>query len=191
MVSDLDRVRNLIRVVPDFPTKDILFQDITPILNCPLGLQAAINLHKEAIRDLWSLSQGTDADGTMTDVKIDRICGIESRGFLFGMLLAHELGVGFFPARKPGKLPAATLEESYSLEYGSDRIQIHQDAVQPGDRVLLVDDLLATGGTAAAATRLIERAGGTVAGVLVLIELVSLNGRKALGSHRINSVFQV
>lgn len=172
--SDLSEVFRLIRTVPDFPKKGILFRDITPILHNSAGFQAALRLHRHMVRDL----------------AIDRICGIESRGFLFGAPLAQALEVGFFPARKPGKLPAATLEAKYDLEYGSDRIQIHRDAVVPGDRVLVVDDLLASGGTSKAVTQLVESAGGIVVGILVLIELVELRGRDRLDGRRVDSVYK-
>jgi len=187
--ADRALVRGLIRDVADFPSPGILFRDITPILNHGAALQAAISLHGEAISDLWVQDGGPELEAISVRPKFDRICGIESRGFLFGMALADRLGVGFFPARKPGKLPAETVEQSYALEYGSDRLQIHKDAVQPGERVLVVDDLLATGGTANAAAQLIEVLGGIVVGVLVLIELVPLNGRTRLDGRRVNSVF--
>lgn len=188
---DRDLVRSRIRVVPDFPKPGILFQDITPILGDSEALQAAVRLHGEAIADLWSVSHGTDADGAMISTSITSICGIESRGFLFGMALAQALGVGFFPARKPGKLPCETIEESYEKEYGLDHLHIHKDSVKPGDRVLFVDDLMAFGSSMKAAMNLVRRLGGEVVGGLVLIELVGLGGREKLEGSRIDSIFKI
>jgi adenine phosphoribosyltransferase len=172
--SALHLVGGRIRSVPDFPIPGILFRDITPVLADPVALDAAVHLHLEHIADLF---------GT-----IRCVVGIESRGFLFGMAIAHALGAGFVPVRKPGKLPAATLEQTYALEYGHDRLQIHADALGVGDRVLLVDDLLATGGTSEAAAKLIERLGGEVVACLFLIELADLGGRVRLGARRVESV---
>lgn len=159
-------VRQHIRSVPDFPKPGILFRDITPVLSHPPAMLAALELHVEAAERLGPFAC---------------VCGIESRGFLFGMALAARLSTAFVPVRKPGKLPADTIEESYALEYGSDRLQIHVDAISDGDRVLVVDDLLATGGTASTTCKLVRRLGGTVAGCLFLIELVDLDGRSQLG----------
>jgi len=170
----LARVEGLMRAVPDFPQPGILFRDITPVLQDAAGLGAALGLLSGRVDDL----QG----------KVERIIGVESRGFLFGMPLAVRLGVGFVPVRKPGKLPAALIEESYALEYGDDRLQIHEDAVAPGDRVIVVDDLLATGGTAAATCALVERLGGVVEACLFLVELDGLKGRTRLPGRRIESV---
>ena len=158
-------VRQHIRAVPDFPKPGILFRDITPLLGNPEALSAALALHEDAAKRMRPF---------------DLVCGIESRGFLFGAALAVRLGVGFVPVRKPGKLPAETIEESYALEYGSDRLQVHSDAIEAKHRVLIVDDLLATGGTASTAAKLVRRLGGTVAGCLFLIELTDLNGRARL-----------
>jgi adenine phosphoribosyltransferase len=169
-----DLALRLMRSVPDFPKVGILFRDITPILHDKEGLDAAVKLLLDRVEDL--------------EGKVDRIIGIESRGFLFGMALAVLLGVGFVPVRKPGKLPAATIEESYSLEYGVDRLQIHEDAIAKGERVIVVDDLLATGGTASATCALIERLGGEVAACLFLIELDGLGGRGKLEGRRVESI---
>lgn len=163
-----------VRSVPDFPIPGILFRDITPVLADPATLDDAVALHLEHIADLAG--------------SIDRVCGIESRGFLFGMAVAHALGAGFAPIRKPGKLPAATIEQTYDLEYGQDRLQIHTDALAVGDRVLIVDDLLATGGTSLAASQLVERLGGEVLACLFLIELAELGGRARLGARRVDSI---
>ncbi len=168
------RVRAKVRTVPDFPRKGILFRDITPILADAEAMRDALDLQLDAVRDLWG--------------RIDRVCGIESRGFLFGMAIAERLGVGFVPLRKPGKLPAATIEQRYTLEYGVDALQVHADAITRGDQVLVVDDLLATGGTARAACDLVERLGGRVAACCFLIELVGLGGRARLGGRRCERV---
>ncbi len=170
------RLTAKIRDVPDFPKPGILFRDITPVLADPQSLLDAIALHRRAIADL--------------EGGIDVIVGIESRGFLFGMALAAELGVGFVPVRKPGKLPAETIEVRYALEYGEDALQIHADAIEPGARVLLVDDLLATGGTANAARQLVTQLGGTVLAALFLIELTGLEGRSKLEGLRIEALLR-
>ncbi len=170
----LSQVAGLIRSIPDFPAPGILFRDITPVLHDAAALDAAVRLHIDRIADLAG--------------QVDRIVGIESRGFLFGMAVAHALGAGFVPVRKPGKLPAATVHQTYALEYGQDRLHMHADAVSPGDRVLVVDDLLATGGTAGAAAQLVEGLGGRVVACLFLIELAALGGRARLGDRRVESV---
>jgi len=165
-------LKQYIADVPDFPQEGILFRDITPLLAHPEALAAALAELEERARE------------TRPDV----IAGIESRGFLFGMPLAERLGTGFVPIRKPGKLPRETLRESYSLEYGENTIEMHRDAVRPGQRVLVVDDLLATGGTAEAAANLVRRAGGEVAGWLFLVELAALGGREKLAGAPVHSV---
>lgn len=152
----------LIRDVPDFPKPGVVFKDITPLLADANGFAAAV----AAMADPWR------------NVAIDAIAGIESRGFILGAALAGVLGVGFVPVRKPGKLPATTLGVDYALEYGSDRLEIHADAVAPGARVLLVDDVLATGGTLAAARDLIEKLDARVVGAALLMELCFLEGRR-------------
>jgi adenine phosphoribosyltransferase len=165
-------LKKCIRDVPDFPEPGILFKDITPLLANPEAFEQTIDWLAE------------DADSRQVDI----IAGIESRGFIFGTPLALRLGLGFVPIRKPGKLPAETMSEEYTLEYGTNTIEMHTDAVEPGQRVLIVDDLLATGGTAAAAARLVERAGGVVAGLSFIIELEFLDGRKKLGDHDISAL---
>ncbi|OGT15127.1 MAG: adenine phosphoribosyltransferase [Gallionellales bacterium RIFOXYB12_FULL_54_9] len=157
-------IKSLIRTVPHYPHHGILFRDITTLLKDPVGLHAMV--HKIVNR--------------YTDVKIDKIAGIESRGFIVGTPLAYELGLGFVPIRKRGKLPSETIGRDYQLEYGSDRIEIHVDAIQEGDRVLLVDDLIATGGTAEAAVRLIEDMGGIVVECCFVIDLPDVGGRARL-----------
>ena len=162
----------LIRDVPDFPKPGIVFKDITPLLADPDGLKTSIDLLAEACA-------GKD---------IDAIVGIESRGFIFGTALAVRLGVSFVPVRKPGKLPAATDRVEYALEYGTDALEIHQDALGAGNRVLIVDDLLATGGTAAATGKLVANQGALVAGYAFLIELTFLAGRDKLGDTDIHAL---
>ncbi|MDP6687113.1 MAG: adenine phosphoribosyltransferase [Acidobacteriota bacterium] len=167
-----DRLRNAIRDIPDFPKEGILFRDITTLLLDPEAHSLAVKALAEPFRN---------------DLP-DQIMGIESRGFIFGSTLALELGVGFILARKPGKLPGPTLSVSYDLEYGSDSLEVHKDAIQPGSKVLVVDDLLATGGTAKGACELVEILGGHVAGAVFLIELTGLNGRELLGDRSVYSI---
>ncbi len=169
-------LRDTIRSIPDFPQPGILFRDITPVLADPTAFALAVELHVHAVRDLVG--------------ELDVIVGMESRGFLFGPILAHRLNLAFVPARKPGKLPAATVEQRYELEYGANTLQMHADAFARGAKVLIVDDLLATGGTAAATARLIAQLGGEVLGCLFLIELLALDGRAALGDSRVDSLLQ-
>ena len=169
-------ISSLIRDVPDFPKPGIVFKDITPILADP----KAMALIYEALATPY----------LGPDVNVTRVLGIESRGFIFGTPLAHRLGVGFAPVRKPGKLPWKTVAESYALEYGEDTLELHEDAVQKGDRVVLVDDLLATGGTLAAACKLVERLGAEIVGCSVLVELGFLDGRKRLGDRPLHSLIR-
>ena len=168
----MEVLRSLVREVPDFPKPGILFYDITTVLKDPKGL--ALVAEKLAVA-----AHGTDAD---------LVAGMESRGFLFGPLVALRLGTGFALMRKPGKLPAAATRVSYDLEYGTDALEIHSDAVRPGQRVLIVDDLLATGGTAAAAVKLVEELGGEVAGLSFVIELDFLHGRDRLAGYEVSSL---
>jgi len=154
-------LKSHIRDIPDFPRKGIIFRDVTTLLLAPEGLRAAVD----------ALAAGYEGE------HIDLVAGIEARGFILGGALALKLGAGFVPVRKPGKLPAATYAEDYQLEYGTDRLEIHQDALKPGDRVLLVDDLIATGGTAAAALSLISRVGAVVTGGCFIVDLPDLGGR--------------
>lgn len=167
-------IQRYIRDVPDFPKKGILFKDITPLLQSPAGL-------KEVVGDLARL---------VDPKSYEIVCGIESRGFIFGTALAHHLGKGFVPIRKPGKLPWKTASESYQLEYGSDTLEIHLDACKPGQGVLLVDDLLATGGTARAVCDLVESVGGTVAGLLFVVELNFLGGRAKFDGYDVRSLIK-
>lgn len=162
----IDEVKQKIRAVPNFPKKGIIFRDITT------GLKDAQTM-KEMVDYLCE---------QYSDCKIDYIAGIESRGFIFGMPMAYKLNCGFIPIRKPNKLPAETIKESYDLEYGSDTIEMHADAIEPGANVLIVDDLLATGGTAKAACNLVKKAGGNLIGAAFLIELTELGGKDKLGN---------
>lgn len=163
-MNSLDILRNAIRDVPDFPKPGIVFKDITPVLSDPA-------LFKLAIQHFVQRCAGKS---------VDKIAGIDARGFLFGATVAHELGIGFIPIRKKGKLPFTTISHSYALEYGEAEIEIHTDAVTPGERIVLIDDLLATGGTASASIRLLEKLGGHVIQAQFLIELAFLEGRAAL-----------
>ncbi len=163
-----------IRNVPDFPKPGIGFKDITTLLKDGHAFHRALE----------ELAAVYDAE------TIDKVVGIESRGFIFGAALAYRWQKGFVPIRKPGKLPAETLKEEYELEYGTDAVEIHRDAIVPGERVLLIDDLLATGGTAAAATRLIEKLRGRIEGIAFLIELTFLRGRERLSGYEITSLIQ-
>jgi adenine phosphoribosyltransferase len=170
----MDDLKTYIREVPDFPKPGILFYDITTLLKNPLALRMTVD------RFVWLFTQK----------RIDKVIGIESRGFMFGPSVAYDLNAGFVPVRKPGKLPAKTVRQSYDLEYGSDAIEMHADAVEPGERVLIVDDLIATGGTALAAARLVESAGGTVAGFGFIIELTFLPGRQKLNGYEVESLIR-
>jgi adenine phosphoribosyltransferase len=170
----MDQLKEKIRHVPDFPKAGILFYDITTLLQDATGLRAAVD----------SLTMPFMNQG------IDLVVGIESRGFIFGSAVADRIGAGFSPVRKPGKLPSRTVKASYSLEYGADALEIHDDAVREGQRVLIVDDLLATGGTAKATSDLVRRLGGEVHALAFLIELVGLNGRAKLVDHRVHTVLK-
>ena len=165
-------LKEKIRTVPHWPKKGIMFRDITTLLKDSEGFNHMIDLLTERYKDM----------------KIDIVAGIESRGFITGAVLAHKLGVGFVPIRKPGKLPAETESQTYQLEYGLDKIEIHKDAIQPGDQILIHDDLLATGGTAEATCKLVEKLGGEVVQLSFLIELTFLNGREKLRNYNISSL---
>jgi adenine phosphoribosyltransferase len=163
-----------IRHVPDFPKAGILFYDITTLLRDPVGFKAAIDM----------------LSTPYLDEGIDAVIGIESRGFILGGAVAQRIGAGFIPIRKPGKLPAKAIKETYDLEYGKDALEIHEDAVQQGQKVLIVDDVLATGGTAAAAAQLVRKLGGELHGLAFLIELLFLNGKTKLPAENVFSVLQ-
>ncbi len=164
MTLSIEDVKEKIRAVPNFPKKGIIFRDITTGIKDAQTMQFMIDYLCDQYKD----------------TKIDYIAGIESRGFIFGMPMAYKMKCGFIPIRKPNKLPAKTISESYGLEYGTDTIEIHEDAIEPGSNVLIVDDLLATGGTAKAACSLVKKVGGNLVGAAFLIELNDLNGRKKL-----------
>ncbi len=161
----IEDVKAKIRAIKDFPKEGIIFRDITTGIKDAQTMKFMVDYLCEQYKD----------------IRIDYIAGIESRGFIFGMPMAYKLNCGFIPIRKPNKLPAKTISESYGLEYGQDTIEIHEDAIEKGANVLIVDDLLATGGTAKAACNLVKRAGGNLVGIAFLIELNDLNGRKKLG----------
>jgi len=168
----MEELKSYIREVPDYPKPGINFYDITTLLKDPHGLRATIDNFSEIL-------QGQ---------KINKVIGIESRGFLFGPQLAYHFEAGFVPVRKPGKLPAETVKEVYELEYGTDELEMHRDAVGSGERVLIVDDVIATGGTAAATARLVESCGGEVAGFGFVVELTFLKGRDRLDGYPVTSL---
>lgn len=168
------RLRELIRDVPNFPKPGIVFKDITPLLASPAALALSVEYLTQPFRHLH----------------VDVVAGAESRGFIFGAAVAMQLSAGFVPIRKSGRLPAETHVEEYALEYGTDRVEIHRDSIEPGDRVVMVDDLLATGGTMAACCRLVQALGGEIVGVSVLIELGFLNGRSQLPGIPLHAILR-
>jgi len=170
----MEDLKKLIREVPDFPKPGILFYDITTLLKDPVGLRAVI----DGLRSQYHEAQ------------VDVVLGVEARGFIFAPALAYALGAGFVPVRKRLKLPAECYKVTYDLEYGSDTLEMHRDAVSPGTRVLIVDDLLATGGTAAAVARMVGEAGGEVVGIGFVVELTFLNGRRKLPGYPVFSLLQ-
>jgi adenine phosphoribosyltransferase len=170
----MDDLKSHIRQIPDFPKPGILFYDITTLLQDPLALRMTVD------RFVWMFAER----------RIQKVVGIESRGFMFAPIVAYDLNAGFVPVRKPGKLPAERVSETYDLEYGNDTLEMHRDAIQLGEQVLIVDDVVATGGTAAATARLVESLGGVVAGFGFIIELTFLDGRKKLGGYEVASLIQ-
>src|SRR5215204_1442199 len=170
----MDDLKQHIREVPEFPKPGILFYDITTLLQNPLALRKTVDMF------VWFFSEK----------KIHKVVGIESRGFMFGPIVAYDLNAGFVPVRKPGKLPYKTISQSYDLEYGSDRVEMHEDAIKPGENVLIVDDLVATGGTALAAAKLVESCGGVVAGMGFIVELTFLPCREKLTDYKVESLIQ-
>jgi adenine phosphoribosyltransferase len=172
MASNAHWLTKLVRDIDDFPTKGVSFRDITPLLGDGDAFRRVI----DELADCFD------------DVHPDRVLGMEARGFIVAAPVAYRMGAGFVPVRKAGKLPWAVVREDYSLEYGQDKLEIHRDAIHPGEQILVIDDVLATGGTAAATVRLVEALGGIVAGVGFLIELEDLGGRAKLEGHRIESL---
>ena len=170
----MDKLKARIRHIPDFPKPGILFYDITPLLNDPQGFAESVDALVAPFRD----------------TRVEQVVGIESRGFILGGAVAQAMGAGFVPIRKQGKLPSKCVGEDYSLEYGAHTLEIHEDAVAPGQRVLVIDDVLATGGTAKAAASLVRRIGGEVVGLSFLIELNFLSGRDKLNGEAVYSVLQ-
>lgn len=171
-IQRITDLRELVRDVPDFPKPGVVFKDITPLLACPSGLSLAVEYLTQPFRQ----------------ERVAIVAGAESRGFIFGTAVARNLSAGFVPIRKPGKLPFETHAEPYTLEYGAEVVEIHTDAIRPGERVLMVDDVLATGGTMDACCRLVERLGGNIVGVAVLIELSFLNGRALISRYPVHSI---
>ena len=169
---DVSELRAKIRDIKDFPTEGILFKDITTLLKEPKAFKAVLD----------------ELATSYIQAGVEIVVGVESRGFIFGGALAHQLGAGFVPVRKLGKLPAKTLSVEYELEYGRDALAMHEDAINPGQRVLVVDDLLATGGTMAATVRLVEQAGGVIVGLAFLIELAFLHGRAKLKDYPVSAL---
>lgn len=163
-----------IRDVPDWPKPGVLFKDITTLLKVPEAFREAVDRLAEPFMDK----------------DVDIVVSVEARGFIFGGALAYKLGAGFVPARKPGKLPAETIREEYALEYGTDALEIHKDAIKPGQKVLIFDDVLATGGTLSATARLVERLGGEVVGIALLIDLTFLKGREKLKKYNVYSLIE-
>jgi adenine phosphoribosyltransferase len=173
-MDNFESLKKVIRDVPDFPKKGILFKDITTLLKDPAAFKKTINI-------LAAQYQGQ---------QVKYVVGIEARGFIFGAALAHELGIGFIPVRKKGKLPAKTRSVTYSLEYGTDTVEIHEDALKKGDRVIIVDDLLATGGTVGAVAKLVGELGANIIGIAFVIELSFLKGREKLNGLPVFSIIQ-
>lgn len=170
----MNDLKKYIREVPDYPKPGILFYDITTLMGDPLALRMTVD------RFVWLFAHQS----------VDKVVGMESRGFLFGPLVAYALNAGFVPVRKPGKLPAETIEQTYDLEYGTDRLEMHRDGIAAGERVLIIDDLVATGGTARATADLVEAVGGTMVGMGFIIELTFLEPRQKLGSYKVESLIQ-
>ena len=167
MTADHGALRSFVRDIADYPVAGVTFRDITPLLGDSAALAQAVDAMVEQF----------------AGVPFDRVVGVEARGFIFGAAVAYRAGAGFVPVRKAGKLPWAVVREEYNLEYGSDKLEIHRDAIHPGERILIVDDVLATGGTAAATAKLVETLGGVVAGLAFLLEIDELGGRAKLGER--------
>ncbi|MGB0114902.1 MAG: adenine phosphoribosyltransferase [Ilumatobacteraceae bacterium] len=172
MAGDHGALRGFVRDIGDYPIDGVTYRDITPLLGDGATFGTAVNALVEEF----------------ANVPVDRVVGVEARGFIFASALAYRIGAGFVPVRKAGKLPWAVVREEYSLEYGSDKLEIHRDAIHPGERILIIDDVLATGGTAAATARLVETLGGVIAGLGFVIEIDELGGRAQLGERTVRSL---
>jgi adenine phosphoribosyltransferase len=172
MAGDYGSLRSFVREIKDYPTDGVTFRDITPLLGDGTSFAASVN---GLVDEFANLS-------------IDRVVGVESRGFLFASAVAYRMGAGLVPVRKAGKLPWAVVREEYDLEYGTDKLEIHRDAIHPGERILIIDDVLATGGTAAATARLVETLGGVIGGLGFVIELDELGGRARVGERTVRSL---
>ena len=170
----MDDLKSYIREIPDFPKPGIVFYDITTLLGNAHAMRMTVD------RFVWLFAEK----------HVDKVVGMESRGFMFGPIVAYNLNAGFVPVRKPGRLPAASIGEAYELEYGTDRLEMHADGIEQGENVLIVDDLIATGGTARATAKLVESTGGTVVGLAFLIELTFLEGRKQLDGYWVESLLR-
>ena len=172
MADDATWLTDLVRDIADYPTAGVTFRDITPLLGSREGFARSVD----------------ELVARFSGVAVDRVLGMEARGFIVAAPVAYRLGAGFIPVRKAGKLPWAVVREEYQLEYGTDKLEIHRDAIFPGERILVIDDVLATGGTADATCRLVEALGGAIVGLGFLLEIGGLGGRQRLGSHRIESL---
>lgn len=168
----MKELKDYVRTIPNFPEEGVMFRDVTTVLQDPEGLQLAINKMQEKLKD----------------VEFDVVVGAESRGFLFGMPIAYNMKKAFVPVRKKGKLPAETISESYNLEYGQATLEIHKDAIKPGQKVVIIDDLIATGGTLEAIVKLVERLGGEVTKICCLIDLPELGGKEKIKNYKVDTV---
>jgi adenine phosphoribosyltransferase len=177
-ISDYEKtcnyIKNKVRSIPDWPIQGVIFRDITTLLQDPTAFRAICAIFLARYKDQ----------------KIDKIVGIDARGFLFGSVLAYELGIGFIPVRKKGKLPHQTISESYTLEYGKEMVEIHADAIEPGERVVIIDDLMATGGTISAAANLVEKLGGEIIECSFVVELPDLKGRDKINNRKVFSIIE-
>ncbi len=172
MAADHATLRSFVRDIADYPVDGVVYRDITPLLGDAAAFAKAVN-------GIVEMFEG---------VVIDRVVGVEARGFIFGAAVAYRAGAGFVPVRKAGKLPWAVVREEYTLEYGTDKLEVHRDAIHPGERILIVDDVLATGGTASATAKLVETLGGVVAGAGFLIEIDDLGGRETMGDRNVKTL---
>jgi adenine phosphoribosyltransferase len=189
MTRDPEWLKSQLRDIHDFPTPGIVFKDLTPLLGNPDAFRYVV---EAMVEHAAALPEGSEHGGEgLLRAGVDKVVGIEARGFTFAAAVAYEMGAGLVPVRKPGKLPYKTVTETYALEYGTDSLEIHQDAVEPGQSVYIVDDVLATGGTAAATCRLVESLGAHVAGLAFVVELGFLDGRAKLADHSVFSLLKL